>query len=333
MKQFRKTKDNRFICEECSRSFLTYQGLRNHLRHSHKNLSQKNYFDKWLKSENDSKCKICGKPTKFDSLLNGYKECCNKIHTDLYAYKKKAKTMKEKYGYENQYQRDDVKNKNKAIHIQNLGVENPRQSKAVQQKAKNTSKEKYDDENYNNSVKRKETTTKKYGYDTVLRDTAKMRAAIIDKYGVENVFQSSLIKDKIKQTNIKKYGVDHPSKNEDIHKKQQRSGFLSHNYKNTNLYYRGSFELNFLERYYDMFEITNAPTFKYIMNNISYSYFPDFYIESLNLIIEIKSSWIIKKQNSEKIKMKEKTVIEAGYNYILILDKNYASFEKLINKD
>ena len=51
--------------------------------------------------------------------------------------------------------------------------------------------------------------------------------AIKEKYGVENVFQHPVIKEKIKQTNLKKYGVENPSQSELIKKKKEKT-FLKH---------------------------------------------------------------------------------------------------------
>jgi hypothetical protein len=44
----------------------------------------------------------------------------------------------------------------------------------------------------------------------------RMKETNLEKYGVENVFQSEIIKDKIKENNIKKYGVDHHMKVKEI---------------------------------------------------------------------------------------------------------------------
>jgi very-short-patch-repair endonuclease len=60
-----------------------------------------------------------------------------------------------------------------------------------------------------------------------------------------------------------------------------------------------------------------------------YIYFPDFYIEKLNLIIEIKSEYYYY-LNLEKNIAKEKACLEQGYKYILIIDKNYKEFENTI---
>ena len=47
----------------------------------------------------------------------------------------------------------------------------------------------------------------------------KNRKTTFEKYGLENVFQSNEIKDKIVETNNEKYGVDYPSQSEEIRKK------------------------------------------------------------------------------------------------------------------
>ena len=47
----------------------------------------------------------------------------------------------------------------------------------------------------------------------------KIKQTNIIKYGVENVFQSEEIKEKIKKTNLEKYGVDHPQKSKEVKEK------------------------------------------------------------------------------------------------------------------
>jgi DNA invertase Pin-like site-specific DNA recombinase len=59
-------------------------------------------------------------------------------------------------------------------------------------------------------------------------------------------------------------------------------------------------------------------------------YFPDFYIPKLNLIIEIKSGWVLQKQTAYNAILKEQATHKAGFNYLLILDNNFEEFNKLI---
>lgn len=51
----------------------------------------------------------------------------------------------------------------------------------------------------------------------------KTKMTVKEKYGVENVFQSSEIKEKIKQVNQKKYGVDYPNQNPEIFNKVKKT--------------------------------------------------------------------------------------------------------------
>ena len=65
-----------------------------------------------------------------------------------------------------------------------------------------------------------------------------------------------------------------------------------------------------------------GPSIKYGKNKI---YHPDFYIPLLNLIIEIKSSWTLN-GNKDETYEKEKATIANGFNYIMIIDKDYEKF-------
>lgn len=60
-------------------------------------------------------------------------------------------------------------------------------------------------------------------------------------------------------------------------------------------------------------------------------YIPDFYISKFNLIIEIKSSWILKIQNENRVKCKEIYTKKEGYNFTIIIDNDFTSFLKYID--
>lgn len=192
-----------------------------------------------------------------------------------------------------------------------------------------------------------------HGYDY---NHLKIRLANMQKYGVENISKLDFIKKKKKETCLSnhgvtagfadhkkrvkkfietcllKYGVENPSQYEEIFNKQQKSRWEIKKYKDTNVNYQGSYELDFLQKYYDIFEnITRAPSIKYKLNNKNKIYFPDFYIPSLNLIIEIKNKNLAIKDHL-KIEEKKKATISNGFNYIMIVEKNYNEFiKKYIN--
>jgi len=93
------------------------------------------------------------------------------------------------------------------------------------------------------------------------------------------------------------------------------------------LYYQGSYEKDFLDKYYDLFEITKIDFINYTFYG-DRVYYPDFYLPKYNLIIEIKSSYTYEKF-LEKNNSKQKACLELGYNHIFIIDKNYDDFDKI----
>jgi hypothetical protein len=98
-------------CEICLREFSP-NGLAAHIENSHKEINVKDYYDKYLRKENEGKCKICGKPTRFKGFRGYSKYCSMKCvwhdkdivkkrnsHTDFDKASKKASFVKfAKYG-------------------------------------------------------------------------------------------------------------------------------------------------------------------------------------------------------------------------------------------
>ena len=63
-------------CLICHKQFS--KNIGKHLNYTH-NLSLSQYYDLYLKqSDNEGKCKVCGKPTKFYKLYYGYQQYCSK---------------------------------------------------------------------------------------------------------------------------------------------------------------------------------------------------------------------------------------------------------------
>jgi very-short-patch-repair endonuclease len=73
--------------------------------------------------------------------------------------------------------------------------------------------------------------------------------------------------------------------------------------------------------------------FKYTFKDKEHYYIPDFFIPTLNLVIEIKSSTNnhYRLRDIEQEKEKDRVLEKSKYNYIKIFDKDYSEFlEKLI---
>jgi hypothetical protein len=200
-------------------------------------------------------------------------------------------------------------------------------NKCSQDKKKKTKLKEHGCENYINIEKIRETCLKNYGvnhYSKTDDFQKKIKKTNNERYGVEYSFQSEKIKEKIKKTNNERYGVDNPTQNEELLLKSLKNGRKIHFYKDTNIYYQGTYELDFLENFYHI-GIERCKSIKY-GNKI---YFPDFFFPKLNLIIEIKSEYTYKLHETKNLN-KQKSCLEQGYNFIFIIDKDYTEFEKII---
>jgi len=305
-----------FICEECGQTYKLIGSLARHIKQKH-NFEQ--YLIKWIKKEDDGKCKICGKQTRFQNFARFYQKTCSdecnfKLRSKNMAsnerQEKIKKTNLKKYGVEYVMQSSAYLKKMKDASTKKYGVENVYQSDIIKEKCKKTKLERYGNEKFKNWEKHKQTCLKKYG----------------SEYALSNLN----VRQKGKETIKLKYGVDHQSQNENVHKKQLLSGKKIKQYRNTDIWYQGTYELDFLEKYFDKFQIRKAHSIKYEFNNKIKYYHPDFFIPSLNLIIEIKNSYYAKRDKNI-IDNKQKATINEGYDYFMIVDKNYDEFEKFIN--
>jgi endogenous inhibitor of DNA gyrase (YacG/DUF329 family) len=312
-------------CEECGHPVKNFKALATHIQFKH---DKKNYYDRYMKKEGEGVCKICSKPTEFTILGRGYEKFCSKEcqkidmsenmkRLDYIAiHEKKKKTNLEKYGVEHNLQRHDIKEQIKQTCLNKYGVENVIQFKEIKECAKKH---------------REETCVKEHGvknYFSVKEVQDKVKETHLAKYGVEFIGQSEEIKSKTKKTNLKRYGVEYIMQNPEIFEKAQKHSGGAKHFKD--LYYRGSYELDFLEKYYDKFEIKQGLSFKYKLNEENKVYHSDFYIPTLNLVVEIKNSYLAKKDESV-INKKKRSVIVSGYNYIMIINKDYSEFNNLIS--
>lgn len=143
-----------------------------------------------------------------------------------------------------------------------------------------------------------------------------------------------------KERMMKKYGKTTLLNDEEQQKKMLANRKISGEYKwskppYTIFKYTGTYEKEFLE-FMDIFlnwdsKDLFAPspiTFKYKYDNKEHFYIPDFYIESLNLIIEVKSfeNNHYRQRDIGKEKAKDLVVQKENYNYFKVHDKYYDDF-------
>jgi len=142
----------------------------------------------------------------------------------------------------------------------------------------------------------------------------KYEETMMQRYNTIIPAKNKNISNKILATMNLRYGNNAPIQNKEIFDKTFKTRILIHLYKDTNLTYQGSYELDFIDKYHDKYSIQNGPSIIYFFENKKHIYHSDFYISSLNLVIEIKSSYILK--IDENVEAKRLAVIAAGFNYI-----------------
>lgn len=243
-----------------------------------------------------------------------------------------------KWGVTCTLENDIIKEKIKQTNLEKYGIEDSRSSEIVINKRISTNLEKYETEHYIQTEdfikKSKETCLKKYGVSSPNQSDYiknKKVLSMIGKYGYINNSLTKESKEKLRKTNLERYGVEYPMQVLEFAEKQQKNSKKIIKYNN-DLYYQSSYEKNFLDYISDIKlieELKRGPSVKYNLNGIDKIYYPDFYFEKYNLLIEIKSSYYYEKYLEMNLAKKQKCV-DDGFNFLFIINKNYKIFNSII---
>lgn len=191
-------------CKVCLEYVLPL-GMPNHLKKH--NLSTKEYYDQYCKSEEEGKCKICGKPTSFAGISKGYRKFCSSkcANLDPETQQKLKSTYMSKYGVEHPLKSKEVKDKVKQTNLDRYGVESALQLESTREKALESLRSE------STIKKRQETCIERYGATSPFGSTdiqQKVKETNLSKYGADNIFASDYGKQKLKETNLARYGVE-----------------------------------------------------------------------------------------------------------------------------
>ena len=115
-------------CLLCNGEFNDIRGLSTHISRSHHECTCKEYYDLYLKQQNEEICPTCGKQNRFISMGQGYlKHCSTKCSSlDKNVQKKLKNTKRILYGEENYNNRD----KCKETYLKNFGESHYMKSEA-----------------------------------------------------------------------------------------------------------------------------------------------------------------------------------------------------------
>jgi hypothetical protein len=228
--------------------------------------------------------------------------------------KKYEETMVGKYGVPCNFSLAETQEKVNETNIKKYGVKRPIQNEDIKEKIKKTNLEKYGSEWVINSEH----------YLSLINERFSTQYKKID-----NIFQSEIIKESIKKNMIEKYGVENIMQNEKYYYQINIKSYSIKKYKDTDLYYQGTYELYFLENIEKkglLSLVSNGLRFEYLLEDNSHYYFSDFYIKKLNKIIEIKSPWTYDRNGKDqKLKeineMKKNCVTEFGLDFEFLIGK------------
>lgn len=285
-------------CKICYRELKSLKGLARHLYHKHKSISSKQYYDRFIKTDDEGECLTCGNNTKFSGLGYGYLDHCSKscAQRDLNLIKKRNFKRKLKLGIDpnrspkikkcqcgcgqNVIQSDTsycqghsnrsikVKQKKIKTYQENMGVDNPFQSKKIQDQIKTTCMLRYGVEN-------------PFQCDLI---KSKYEQTCLNRYGVSWPMQLEQTKQKLKYTCLSRYGVDNFAKTKqgrEICRKNFIRMIENEKLNGETLYGRvGDFERLCLN------ELQIHTKFKILRNIQLIGYIPDGYIVETKLIIE-----------------------------------------------
>jgi len=269
-------------CKICNREFKNNNSLAKHL--SSHNMSRKEYYDMYIKKNNEGLCKVCNAPTTFRTIGRGYLKFCSY-----------------KCSYQGANKKDINKGRKQSVGTIRKRITNTNQKKKEEQKQKTLLK-KYGVTNYSQTKEGKEKLSKAH------KGTKKPRT----KDHQMKIISSKRSNGNLKHTKETKFKIGRGvsgERNGNWNKPPSKNTFsycLSGYYNG--IFFRSSLEMSLLiSMSKKNIKITSAETkdfsVPYCFNNKNKNYFPDFYIPSENLVIEIKPSNLLGlKINQAKIR-------------------------------
>lgn len=198
-----KTVKGTYKCAICHTEYSNVRQLSLNISCGHKMTTQE-YYDRFCKEPGEGECKVCGKPTKFRSLGEGYKETCSHKCGSILLKNdpakmaaKKAKTeatCMAKYGVSNGGGSQAALEKAQKTNMERRGVRWNMQSKKVVEKSKSTCMEKYG------------TTTFVHSEE----GAAKVIATVRERFGRDNFFSGQEGNEAAKAGMLAKHGANNP---------------------------------------------------------------------------------------------------------------------------
>ena len=296
------------ICKICNQKLKSSKGLGAHLKRH--NITIEEYYRQFFMKPNEDKCVICGQPTNFKNITNGYFHHCSQ-----------SCAVKD----------EETQQKMIKTNLERLGVEHPKQSEQIKEKAKQTNLIRYGETNYSKTDESKQrirqTKLEKYGNEG-FNNYEKTKCTIQEKYNVDNVSQIEFVKEKREQTNLQRIGYKNPYQQPHIQEKARKNSGSIETSNKKRATYRKNIKNNTEKAHLRRIHNKNAKyqyddiafdskweydVYKYciehnisierepiqiLFNNNTCATYPDFKID--NILVEVKGDQFINEDGSWK---------------------------------
>ena len=304
-----------YICEICKKNCANIQSLSTHIGRRHKDVDKQEYYFNYLRENDNYICPVCGKITPFLGFRCGFQKHCSAkcAGTDKNTKLKRENTNATRFGAKYNFQTEefrqlsaqhklekygDANYNNRDLYKKNnlvkYGVENTSQLKEIQEKIIQTSLQRYN-------------TSRPQKSDVVKNKT---KQTCIDKYGTSSYYQTSEFKEKSKQTKLirhnneyynnpnkrkqtclKRYGVKTVLVLPEVMAKANSKEAIDkmNDTKRKNKTFNVSRQEDTL--YNNLVTIFNKNNVKRQYKSDLYPFACDFYIEPLDMYIELNLHW------------------------------------------
>jgi len=325
---------NGIDCPLCYQHFLSKKSFFAHVSKHHTLEEAKNIYLNFYSLKEIPKCENCGKEAVFISMRKGFSNSCENCSKIIYKkhlasamknidysqldwssiVKKRQTTCKQKYGVDNVFKSDVIKQKIEDTMLSKYGVKSPLQSKAILDRAKETCITKYgvDNPRKNKNVINKCLETKKSNLNIGENLFTKSKNTFYKNNGVYFFQQSKKTRELTKQVFKNKYGVENPLQYKifyDKMRKTKKDKYANGNFRD-DLYKDKDFVLKRNRKMFDTKRKNNSFNISTIENNLysflkentgliierqkfdmRFPYSVDFYFPQFDLFVDFNGHW------------------------------------------
>ncbi len=290
-------------CLICNKEFSAYNSLSYHITKTH-NIDKKDYYDTYVKKENEGICRYCKTPTNFISISQGYYEYCSFYCSIYYKYNNESEEHKmqrlgkpvvKKVKYSRKDMTPEQKEKDHISHVNAQRNRTEEQKRITSEKLKERCRNRSEEEK--REMYRKMVETKRNWSDEKKQKDHEKRSKNL-KQRWANMSEEDY--NKFKETCKNSYHTKTEQHIDEINEKrhQARVNYMKNKPSYNGIYFDSMWEHDVYKYCIEHnIPIIREPTsIKYTHNNITKTAYPDFEIDGK--LVEIKGKQFVNKDGT-----------------------------------